>query len=116
MSLKWYNGYSPAERRAITPKVAAAIASGALKPSCQCSMCGMVADKPWPFHSERYHDPIATYPVCSRCHYALHIRFGRPDFWRRYVAGLPAGWCQHLSLDPRSLTRPFDETYPDGLP
>lgn len=110
-----YNGFSAAERRAIGPSIAAALATGAVKLSRSCAMCAVVAEKPLGFHSERY-DRVEVYPICRQCHYWLHMRFRRPDGWTAYVARLdPDGWFQMLSVDPACLTQPFDLTYPGGL-
>ncbi|MGN6270269.1 MAG: hypothetical protein ACTHM0_10305 [Sphingomonas sp.] len=94
----------------------AALADGIVPPAYVCSVCGVTAGKPLGRHSEDYRRPLDAYPVCTRCHYAIHIRFRRPDYWRRYIARLdPEGWFNRLSVDPHCVTRPFDDTYPRGL-
>ena len=111
----FYNGFSPAERTVGARRIKRAQASGELQPSCQCSMCCQSFDKSLPWHSEDYTDPMAAYAICGRCHYAIHIRFSRPNYWQSYIAKLDTGgWFQFLATDRESLTRPFDQTYPKG--
>lgn len=106
-----YNGFTPRERRAWnhlerpTPD--------------RCSICGRgPPEKPVAWHGEDYRRPDSIYAVCRACHNAIHIRFRRPDHWQRLVRRHehPGAWFTLLSIDPASLTRPFDETYPEGLP
>lgn len=109
MTGNFYNGFSPRERRAWR-------APDQPLPS-RCSMCGCGPERSKGWHSEDYRTHDSIYGVCRRCHHAIHIRFVRPDHWRRYIADLPPeAWCHGLSLDPVALTRPFDDTYPQGLP
>ena len=113
---RWYNGADPAQRAWKLRMVKAALASGAIVPSYTCSVCARSFPYAVGLHSEDYADPLAVYPVCRQCHFAIHIRFWRPDYWRGYVARLnPDGWFQPLSLDPGTMARPFTETYPAGL-
>lgn len=94
----------------------AALADGTVPPAYVCSVCGVTAGKPLGRHSEDYRRPLDAYPVCTRCHYAIHIRFRRPAYWRRYVGALPVdGWFRRLAIDADSLHRNFDLTYPTGL-
>lgn len=114
--LRPYNGFSPAERVRKSRAVKAAIEAGEIVPSRTCSVCARTFPHAIGRHSEDYADMSAFYAVCRRCHYAIHIRFRRPDFWKGYIAALdPTGWFQQLSLDPATLTRPFKETYPNGV-
>lgn len=107
--MNFYNGFSPRERRAW---------NGVGRPVPQrCSVCGCGPERRLAYHAEDYRTPDSVYAICARCHHAIHIRFRRPDHWRRTTAALdPAGWFQSLSVDPEALHRPFDETYPEGLP
>lgn len=117
MSAKgFYNGFSPADRDGTLAIVRAAVADGRVPSPAQCSVCGERPTKPLGWHSEDYRTPLAARPICGRCHYAVHIRFRRPDYWQAYIAALaPGSWFHRLSVDPAALERPFDETYPHGL-
>lgn len=111
----YYNGFGPKERTGVLAALKVAMATGAMPRPVHCSACGCMPGKPLGWHSEDYRRPLDAFPICTRCHYALHIRFHRPAYWQRYIRSLDqAGWCQHLSVDPLSLTRAFDETYPGG--
>lgn len=107
-----YNGFSPTERTWGAKRIRAAVARGELKLAAMCSVCER-SDVPLAFHSEDYRQPLSAITVCRSCHYAIHIRFRRPEWWLARIAKLDArGWFQFLTLDPQSLLRPFDETYP----
>ncbi len=81
-----------------------------------CSVCDVALGLPHQWHLEDYSDVLSAYPVCRRCHYAIHVRFAQPAYWARFTALLPAsGWVRRLSLDPASLAAPFTATYPFGL-
>ena len=104
-----YNGFSPEERRvrrALPP------------PPSHCSICGCGPERPVRWHGEDYRRADSVYGLCRPCHYAIHMRFRRPDHWQRLVRQheYPGAWFTLLSIDPASLWRPFDETYPHGLP
>jgi hypothetical protein len=108
----YYNGFSPADRNGTLAIVRAALADGRLPAPTRCSVCGDQPAKPLQWHSEDYRKPLDARPICRGCHIRIHARFRHPDRWREYISGLdPAGWYQNLSVDPRSLTRPFDETH-----
>lgn len=114
---KFYNGYSPAERSAGGRAVRTALADGGLSWAASCSVCGCCLAPPHAWHLEQYSEPLSAVPVCGRCHCAIHMRFSRPDFWLRFLADLRQScWVRHLSVDPASLWRPCQETYPDGVP
>lgn len=109
----FYNGYSPAERNGANAAIRAAIARGDLSVPERCSVCQQAPNRPLQWHSERY-DILDAFPICRGCHVRVHARFRHPDRWLAYISRLdPAGWFQDLSVDPISLTRPFDETYPN---
>jgi hypothetical protein len=56
-------------------------------------------DKRLGWHSEDYRSPFGAYPVCWRCHHAIHIRFRRPAYWQTHVSRLdPAGWKKRYRL------------------
>jgi hypothetical protein len=117
MTLKSYNGFTPAQRRFGGRVVSAALADGRMSYAEICSVCGGALTAPHQFHSERYSEPLSAYPVCRRCHHAIHARFRRPAYWQRLLATLPPdAWVHRLSVDPASLFQPFHETYPMGLP
>ena len=101
-----YNGFSPRERR---------VWNHLVRPvALHCSICGCGPEKPVGWHGEDYRRADS----CRACHNAIHMRFRRPDHWQRLVRQHehPGAWFTLLSIDPASLTRPFDETYPEGLP
>ena len=121
----WYNGWSAEERRATSPVQKQAAKDGRLARPTHCSICGCKGSRDWRaedavwFHDENYTDPLAAYPVCRRCHRTLHRRFEEPEPWLELVEVHGQGgtrWFELLTMDPDSRTRPFAETYPDGLP
>ena len=110
-----YNGFFTPERRATAVAMKRAAARGDLPSANSCCMCR--EDRPrYEWHSEDYRTPFKLYSLCRRCHYAVHIRFSKPAYWLALVRTLdPDGWFQALRLDPETLTRPFDLSYPLGL-
>lgn len=122
--LGWYNGWSPDERRATIPVQKAAIACGELARPKRCSVCLIQGSRNWKaddavwLHDERYDRPLEAFPICRRCHRLLHGRFDDPGPWLALVAEHARGgeWFEMLSMDPESRHRPFDATYPRGLP
>ena len=111
----FYNGFGPKERKGALAAIRAAIADGFVPSPTSCSVCGVCPDYTLGFHGEDYRRPLAAYAICRGCHVRVHARFRNPDRWREHISCLdPSGWFQSLSVDPRSLTRPFDETYPGG--
>jgi hypothetical protein len=111
----FYNGWSPVQRNGTNAAIRAAIARGDLTVPDKCSVCQRVPNRPLQWHSERY-DVLDAYPICRSCHIRVHARFRHPDSWRAFIKSLdPAGWVQSLTVDPRSLTHPFAETYPGDL-
>jgi hypothetical protein len=111
IAMNFYNGFSPRERRAWT---------GLVRPTphrCAICACGP-QERPLAYHGEDYRRADGVYPICRPCHHAIHMRFRRPDHWQRLVRRheYPGAWFALLSIDPASLWRPFDETYPQGLP
>jgi hypothetical protein len=117
-SLRPYNGFGSEERLAAGRVIQAAIRDGLLARPSQCSVCRVEHKSGARLfcHLEDYRQPLAVYPICGRCHFFLHARFREPERWRGFLAGMPAGWFKLLTLDPKSRMRPFDETYPEGLP
>jgi hypothetical protein len=113
----YYNGFSPADRQGTLAAVKAAEAAGIIPVPTVCSVCGKEPTTGLQRHSENYCRPLDAYPICRGCHVRVHARFRHPDAWRAFINSLdPAGWVQSLTVDHRSLTRPFDETYPRDLP
>lgn len=120
----WYNGWSWAERCAVTPIQNAMFRSGQLARPTICSICGFsdparVNGSGYIFaHTEMYDRPDVLFPACKKCHAALHARFRDPTRWHRVLQryGRPGEWFTLLSQDRSSQWRPFNETYPDGLP
>lgn len=112
----FYNGFTSAERRAANRIIRVALANGVMSFAHRCAICDCALPRPHQFHLEQYRDPMSAYPVCRRCHYAVHIRFRHPGCWARLLASLPTdGWFRQLSLDPASLRMPYERTYPMGL-
>lgn len=117
MGGKPYNGFSPAERQRGGEAIREALASKTLSYAASCSSCSRPLTKPHDWHLEDYTNPLSAFPVCRRCHQAIHVRFSRPDYWRSFVNTVtPSCWAKHLCTDPATLHRPFDVTYPAGHP
>lgn len=109
----YYNGFGPADRNGTLAIVRTALADGTLPTPTRCSVCGNRPAQPLQWHSEDYRKPLDAHPICRGCHVRVHARFRHPARWHEHVRRFdPMGWFQHLSVDPRSLTLPFDETYP----
>lgn len=73
--MNFYNGFSPRERRAW---------NGLGRPiPRRCSMCGCGPERSLAYHAEDYRCPDSVYAICRRCHYAIHMRFLRPDHWQK---------------------------------
>lgn len=119
-----YNGWSWDERCAVTPIQNRLFRSGQLVRPTVCTICGFsdparINGSGYIFaHLERYDRPADLFPACKRCHAALHARFREPERWRTLLhrSALPGSWAFALSLDPASQWRPFELTYPCGLP
>lgn len=118
-----YNGFSEDERKATNPVQNQAFRDGRLQRPTTCSICGFT-DPNDPkgrgyiyAHLEDYRKPLDILPCCKRCHAALHARFREPERWLALLEqyGQPGKWFTRLSMEQESQTRPFDETYPDGL-
>ena len=120
----FYNGWSGEERLAALPILRAALEAGTLDPPTRCSMCLVTGSPDWRaadgivFHDEDYSNPLAAYTVCKPCHRLIHMRFWSAADWIALVArhARDGAWFERLSMDPDSRTRPFVQTYPDGLP
>lgn len=122
--LPHYNGFDGPARRAVTPIQNAAIRSGQVIRPTTCCICGF-SDAAHPqgrgyiyLHTEDYRKPLTIYPLCKIHHADLHARFRDPERWLAVLRlyGKPGDWFVHLSLDPASQWKSFDEQYPDGLP
>lgn len=119
-----YNGWSWAERCAITPIQNAMFKWGQLLRPAVCSICGFsdparVNGSGYIFaHTERYDRPDVLFPACKQCHAALHARFRDPERWlgRLESIEVQSEWPRLLTLNPASQWRPFAESYPLGLP
>lgn len=119
-----YNGFDADERMAVTPIQNAAVRSGGLIRPTTCCICGdsrseFPHGRDYRFlHTEDYRKPLVIYPLCKRHHADLHARFRDPERWQRVLQryGRPGEWFTLLSQDRASQWRPFDDTYPDGLP
>lgn len=113
MTKGWYNGFGPKERSGTLATIRAAIAEGSISPPSSCSVCLRSPASLLGWHSEDYRRPLDAFPVCKSCHIRIHARFRHPERWRAFISGLdPAGWFQRLTVDPASIQRPYDETYP----
>lgn len=112
-----YNGFSPKQRRIAGREINAAVADGRMAWRSFCSVCATAIRMRHQWHLEDYRDVLSAYPVCRRCHHAIHVRFAQTDYWQRLLKEVPvATWVHDLSVDIVTLTRPFDETYLNGLP
>lgn len=110
----YYNGFGPLDRKGALATIRAAVADGSTAAPTSCSVCGSCPDYRLGFHGEDYRRPLSAFPICRGCHVRVHARFRHPDRWREYISRFdPDSWFQQLSVDPASLTRPFDETYPE---
>lgn len=99
MSGNSYNGFTAAQRRAGGRAIREALADGRLSFASNCSVCDIALAAPHQFHAEEYGDPLSAFPICRRCHYAVHIRFRRPYYWQRFLRGLPErAWVHDLAL------------------
>lgn len=119
-----YNGWTWAERCAVTPIQNAMFRSGELIRPTVCSICDFsrpdqINGSGYIYsHLERYDRPAEIYPACKPCHAALHARFRDPQRWLRLCERnrRPEAWFLALTLDPATQWLPFGETYPKGLP
>jgi hypothetical protein len=120
----WYNGFSMYERRKVIPIRRELVRRGLAKDPDTCSICGL-HDPGGPgrrstihAHHEDYREALMIHPVCGSCHYLLHTRFRHPDRWRRRVNEYhqDGAWFSELTMDVTAMFRPFQETYPEGLP
>lgn len=111
-----YNGFWPQIREKSTAIIAAGYADGTLTKSHQCSVCSRKFPEPVGEHVEDYSSPLLIYPICRKCHMLLHLRFWQPENWFNHIRFLdPHGWFHELRCDPETLSRPFHESYPDGI-
>lgn len=118
-----YNGYSWAERMAVVPIQQAALRRGEIEQLRKCAICGYEPSahpgqqRRMIMHTERYDRPLDYIPLCQPCHSALHARFRDPRRWQTLLRRHGGGprWARMLTMDPTSMTRPFRETYPNGL-
>ena len=93
-----YNGFTRAEREAGANEIRKALADGRLTFASACSVCEARLGRPHQWHLEQYDDPLSAYPICGRCHYAVHIRFYRPNYWLRFLEQVPPDhWTRALS-------------------
>lgn len=110
----WYNGFTPRERRLADRAIRVALADERMNYAATCSVCMTDLLAPHQWHLERYDIAHSAFPVCRRCHNAVHARFRHPSSWRALLSALPPdNWVQALTLDPASLSRPYCETYPN---
>lgn len=118
-----YNGFSWAERCAVTPIQNKALSEGRLKRPTMCSIC-LDDRSEYPkgrdyrfLHTEDYTQPLVIYSACKRCHAALHARFNDPERWMAVAKAnwRQGAWFTRLSMDPTSQFQPFDITYPIGF-
>lgn len=107
----YYNGFGPADRNGTLAIIRAAEADGTIPTPIRCSVCGQQPATGLQRHSEDYRRPLDAHAICRGCHVRVHGRFRHPDRWRAFTERLGPGWFQGLSVDPLSLTQPFDVTY-----
>jgi hypothetical protein len=118
-----YNGFSPRERNKVIPIQSRAFETGKVARPTHCSICWTPETRTTGrrsiiAHLEDYREPLKLHPCCGSCHNALHIRFTKPERWLSKLAahGRPGSWFTLITMDRESQTRPYDETYPGGLP
>lgn len=94
--------------------ISAALVGGHLEWANSCSVCEANLTRPHQWHLERYDVPLSAFPICRRCHRAIHLRFYEPKRWHQFIIDVAcAGWVYDLNTDVASLERPYAETYPD---
>jgi hypothetical protein len=120
----WYNGFSWEERIAASPIQTEAVKRGRIRKPAVCGLSGFTRpDDPngWGYifmHNEDYSRPLSSYALSRTAHYALHSRFTDPLRWTRLVRRhyRHGAWFTLLTMDPADMRRPFEDTYPIGLP
>ena len=116
MTTGFYNGFGPKDRAGALATIRAAVADGSIPAPSACSVCQSCPAAPLGWHGEDYRRPLEAFPICRGCHFRVHARFRYPERWKAFIRDLdPAGWFQKLTLDPSSLMRCYDETYPQVL-
>lgn len=101
-----YNGFSGLERARGWQLTHWAVLVGLLPPPASCSICGAQRAR-LQYHSEDYYEPLRPFPICARCHLALHRRFRAPDPWKRLTvqhSGVGT-WFGSLELRPVNLAQ-----------
>jgi hypothetical protein len=90
-----YNGFSGEQREAAQRWLNKKWESGELPRPKKCCGCGQTKGIIHA-HAENYDEPyeinLTRYPLCYRCHIALHCRKMHPAGWRHYLELLRAGW------------------------
>lgn len=95
ISMKSYNGFIAAQRQAAQNWINKQVEAGLLSWPTECCACRQT-EAPIDFHAEDYSKPfgphITQYPLCFRCHMALHFRFSSPEAWAFYAQHVIDGW------------------------
>jgi len=90
-----YNGFTAEQRNAAQRWLVQRWNSGTLPRPKECCACGQTKGIIHQ-HAEDYSQPfgenLTKYPLCYRCHMALHMRFRLPRGWEYYLATLRTGW------------------------
>lgn len=78
-----YNGFSNNERASVGRKQLAAIRAGTFPKPRRCELCLQTTGQVQ-LHNEDYSKPFEdAHPICRSCHSALHIRFTKPERWKK---------------------------------
>lgn len=81
--MKSYNGFSSSERARVGKMQLKAIRSGEFPAPKQCELCLQTTGQ-MQLHNEDYSKPFEdAHPICRSCHGALHIRFTKPERWKK---------------------------------
>ena len=110
-----YNGFSSNERAKVGKMQLDAIRSGNFPAPQVCELCQQSSGQ-LQLHNEDYSKPFeGAHPICRSCHLALHVRFTKPDRWRKrmelirelrnHTTAEPKFWWEELSFSPININR-----------
>lgn len=106
--LKTYNGFDHYARMKAGAWQNRHYAAGTLARPTACCACGQTQGAII-HHCEDYSEPFTVaktckYPLCYRCHTAVHCRFKSPAMWLRYRAAINAG-VRYAAIPGNSFAR-----------
>lgn len=92
--MKSYNGFSATQRSRCGNWQSREYKAGRIQRPTVCCACG--ATENLIAHCEDYSEPFTfekscKYPLCYRCHMAVHCRLNAPEMWQRYRAAIEGG-------------------------